>query len=60
MPMIPIDPAKAVKKVRPFLVMRLLRLRPKEVARFIEAFPRFLCTPGSSLSMMSGLESSVI
>ena len=42
MPMIPMDPAKDVKIVRPFLVMRLLRLRPKEVMSDIDAFPRFL------------------
>ena len=31
MPMMPIDPAKAVSRVRPFLVIRLLRDRERAV-----------------------------
>ena len=60
MPMIPMEPAKEVRKVRPFLVIRLLRLRPKDVARDIDALPRFLWTAGSSLSIERGLVSLMI
>ena len=33
MPMMPMDPAKAVRMVRAFLVMRLLRLRERAVVK---------------------------
>ena len=38
MPMMPMDPAKAVRKVRPFLVIRLLRDRDRAVGKDMEVF----------------------
>ena len=38
MPMMPMDPAKAVRRVRPFLVARLLKLRERAVAKDMEIF----------------------
>ena len=44
MPIIPIEPAKAVSSVLAFWVFRLLKLRDKAVKKDMEAFPMFLCT----------------
>ena len=47
MPMMPIDPANAVKNVRPFLVIRLRADRPMAVAMesgFFFCFPALACT----------------
>ena len=38
MPMMPMDPAKEVRMVRPFLVIRLLRDREKAVKKDMEGF----------------------
>ena len=38
MPIMPMDPAKEVRMVRPFLVMRLLRDREKAVKKLMEGF----------------------
>ena len=43
----PIDPAKAVRIVRPFFVKRLLALSENAVRKDMDDLPRFLCT-GSS------------
>ena len=52
MPMMPMDPAKLVSRVRPFLVMRLFRDREKAVGKLMEGFfcrfsvcGGFSCTP---------------
>lgn len=42
MPMMPIEPAKAVSRVRVFLVQRLLKLRVSEVHHDMEEWPMFL------------------
>ena len=42
MPMMPMDPAKAVSRVRAFLVRRLWKLRASEVQSDMEARPMFL------------------
>ena len=47
MPMMPIDPANEVSSVRPFLVLRLLKLSAMDVASDIEALPSLLCTGAS-------------
>ena len=39
--MIPILPANEVKIVRPFLVIKLFKLRDKAVKKFIDVFPVF-------------------
>ena len=38
MPMMPMDPAKLVSRVRPFLVMRLFSDREKAVRKLMEGF----------------------
>ena len=43
MPMMPMDPAKAVSRVRPFLVPRFWKLRERAVAKDMEIF---LCFSG--------------
>ena len=48
MPMMPMDPAKAVRVVRPFLVNRFLRDSPKEVSRDMEGLRIFLPRVASS------------
>ena len=50
MPIIPIEPAKAVRIVRPFFVHRLLKLREREVRKDIFAFPILLCPAPSGVS----------
>ena len=47
MPMIPMEPAKAVSRVRAFLVSRLLKLRPSEVSGDIDERPMLLWTGGA-------------
>ena len=46
--MMPMEPAKAVSRVRAFLVLRLLKLRASEVSHDIEERPMFLWTAGAS------------
>ena len=62
MPMMPMDPAKAVSSVRPFLVRRLFRERLIAVRRDIKDF--FACSvedcTASSLSPPAGFESLTI
>ncbi len=48
MPMMPMEPANAVSRVRAFLVSRLLKLRERAVSKDMEEWPRFLCTGGAS------------
>ena len=48
MPMMPMDPAKAVSRVRPFLVNRFFRERPKDVAKDMEGLRIFFPRPASS------------
>ena len=48
MPMMPMDPAKAVRVVRPFLVKRFFSDRPKEVASDMEGLRSFLPRRASS------------
>ena len=43
-PIIPIEPAKDVKIVLPFFVLKLLKLSDSEVKNDIVVFPSFLCT----------------
>ena len=40
MPMMPMEPAKAVMAVRPFLVMRLLNERPRAVRKPMDVLRR--------------------
>ena len=47
-PIIPIEPAKAVNIVRPFLVSKLFKLNENAVGIDIEDFPKFLCFGFSS------------
>ena len=54
MPMMPIDPAKAVSRVRAFLVSRLLKLREREVSRDMEECPMFRCTGAAAAASSSG------
>ena len=42
MPMMPMEPAKEVSRVRAFLVSRLLKFRPKAVKMDMEERPMFL------------------
>ena len=53
MPMMPIEPAKAVSRVRAFLVRRLLKLRVSEVSTDMDERPMFLCT-GAARVWVSG------
>ena len=48
MPMMPMEPAKAVSRVRAFLVSRLLKLRLSEVRGDMDERPMLLCTGGAS------------
>ena len=48
MPMMPMEPANAVSRVRAFLVSRLLKLRERAVSKDMEEWPKFLCTGGAS------------
>ena len=43
-PMMPMDPAKDVRMVLAFFVLRLLKLRDREVKKDMEAFPMFRCS----------------
>ena len=52
MPMMPMDPAKEVRRVRAFLVRRLLKLKDRAVRKDMEAFPMFRCS-GSSRAVSS-------
>ena len=47
MPMMPMEPANAVSRVRVFLVSRLLKLSARAVSGDMEERPRFLCTGGT-------------
>ena len=66
MPMMPIEPAKAVMKVRPFLVMRLLAERESAVSSPIEecflgaSAPLARATSSASSSEPMGRESSTM
>ena len=51
MPMMPMEPAKAVSRVRAFLVKRLLKLRPSEVRGDMDERPMLLCTGGDNLEV---------
>ena len=42
MPMMPMEPAKAVSRVRAFLVRRLLKLRASDVQKDMDERPMFL------------------
>lgn len=50
MPMMPIEPANEVSKVRAFLVRRLLKLKESAVRKDIDDLPMFLCLGGSRVS----------
>ena len=54
MPMMPMEPAKAVSRVRAFLVSRLLKLREREVSRDMEECPMFRCTGATAAASSSG------
>ena len=41
--MIPIEPAKEVKKVLPFLVFKLLKLSDNDVSKDIDVLPILRC-----------------
>ena len=58
-PIMPMDPAKEVRRVLAFLVFRLLKLSESAVRKDMEAFPIFLCSAGSSVvsSTVNGSES---
>ena len=43
MPMMPMDPAKAVSRVLAFLVSKLLKLNESEVRKDMEDLPMLLC-----------------
>ena len=62
MPMMPMEPAKDVRRVLAFFVFRLLKLRDKAVRNDIDAFPIFLWEGASmdSSSTSKGSESSWI
>ena len=60
MPIIPIDPAKAVKKVLAFLVIRLLRDKESAVKNDIEGRLPLFFSVFSSPSPEYGIVSSVI
>ena len=49
-PIIPIDPAKEVRRVLAFFVLKLLKLSDSAVRRDIEDFPIFLCSGGARFS----------
>ena len=51
MPMMPMEPAKAVSSVRAFLVIRLFRLRERAVRKPMEVFLVFSSRTGSSLGV---------
>ena len=50
MPMMPMEPAKAVSRVRAFLVRRLLKLRASDVQKDMDERPMFLYTGGANCS----------
>ena len=58
-PIIPIEPAKDVKKVLPFFVFKLLKLRDSDVSKDIDVFPILRCC-GTKLSTWYGFVSSKI
>ena len=62
MPMMPMLPAKAVSRVRAFLVRRLLKLRASEVSHDMDERPMFLWMGGASFvsSGSKGRVSSVM
>ena len=62
MPMMPIEPANEVSRVRAFLVFRLLKLNASDVTNDIDARPIVLCTAGCSAvsSTTNGSESERI
>ncbi len=60
MPMMPIDPAKAVMAVRPFLVMRLRAERPRAVRKFIEVRRVGLASRRAAAAASKGSESWVM
>ena len=60
MPMMPMEPAKAVMMVRPFLVMRLRALRPSAVRKFIEVRRVALASRRGAVAGSKGSESSVM
>ena len=60
MPMMPIEPAKAVMMVRPFLVMRLLNERPSAVRKLIEVRRAALASRRGAVAGSKGSESAVI
>ena len=60
MPMMPIEPAKAVMAVRPFLVMRFRAERPSAVRKLIEVRRVGLASRRGAEATSKGSESSVM
>ena len=58
--MMPIDPAKAVMMVRPFLVMRLLNESPSAVRKLIEVRRAALASRRGAVWGSKGSESAVM
>ena len=50
MPIMPMDPANAVRNVRPFLVRRLLRLNANDVPNDMDVRPMVLRTGAVAVS----------
>ena len=59
-PMLPMEPAKAVRIVRPFFVSRLFRLRPRAVKKDMDVFFCVSGTGADSVSGSNGAESEMI
>ncbi len=60
MPIMPIEPAKEVIIVLPFLVRRLLKLKASEVRKLILALPRLPCFSACTSFAVNGSVSSII
>ena len=59
MPMMPMEPANAVKSVRPFFVMRFVSDRLSAVLKLMEGLPDFDGARGASALTVKGAESPV-
>ena len=60
MPMMPMDPAKEVMRVRPFLVIRLLKDRDRAVRKPMEVRRAGLASRRSSVAGTKGSESATM
>ena len=58
MPMMPMDPANAVRNARPFLVRKLLKLNANDVPNDMDTRPMVLCTEAVAVSFWAGSNGS--